>query len=323
MSLPLDTTICTDICRLQTAQQDLAVPREHIRLENISKTYHLGETDVPALKGVSLTIARGEMVALMGASGSGKTTLMNILGCLDRPSSGEFWLDGQEISRLLPDQRALVRMTKLGFVFQGFDLLPRTSALHNVLMPLDYALRRPTRSEAHALVESLLTQVGLATRKGHEPSQLSGGQQQRVAIARALVNRPILLLADEPTGNLDSRTGEEILRMFGRLHAQGITVIIVTHDAKVAAHADRTIRIADGLITDDSGRRAGEVAEKLEFPPETDSPPTRPHAIHAAHGLGQSAAARDAIGAHGPGRDDRRGSHYRHDRDRRRDQSSD
>ena len=220
-----------DMCHPQTAQV-AAIPRELIRLENITKTYHLGEVDVPVLKGVSLTIARGEMVALMGASGSGKTTLMNILGCLDRPSSGQFWFDGQEMSRLSPDERALVRTTKLGFVFQSFNLLPRTSALHNVLMPLDYALRRPARSEARRLAESLLKQVGLATRMDHEPSQMSGGQQQRVAIARALVNRPALLLADEPTGNLDSRTGDEILRMFQRLNAQGITVVLVTHDAE-------------------------------------------------------------------------------------------
>ena len=191
--------------------------REFIRLENITKTYRLGKADVPVLKGVSLTIARGEMVALMGASGSGKTTLMNILGCLDRPSSGQFWLDGREMGRLESDQRALVRTAKMGFVFQSFNLLPRTSALHNVLMPLDYALRRPAHHDARRLAETLLEQVGLAERMDHEPSQMSGGQQQRVAIARALVNRPALLLADEPTGNLDSRTGEEILRMFQRL----------------------------------------------------------------------------------------------------------
>ncbi len=236
------------------AQHGATVSRELIRLEDITKTYQLGEVDVPVLKGISLTIARGEMVALMGASGSGKTTLMNILGCLDRPSSGRFWFDGQEMSRLSPNERALVRTTRLGFVFQSFNLLPRTSALHNVLMPLDYALRRLARGDAHGRAESLLTQVGLATHLDHEPSQMSGGQQQRVAIARALVNRPALLLADEPTGNLDSRTGDEILRMFQRLNAQGITVILVTHDAKVAAYAHRTIHIADGLIADDPRR---------------------------------------------------------------------
>ena len=253
MSPPLLATLRDDECQPQTARPDPAVAGDLIRLENITKTYHLGEVDVPVLKGVSLRIARGEMVALMGASGSGKTTLMNILGCLDRPSSGRFWFDGQEMSRLSPNQRALVRTSKLGFVFQSFNLLPRTSALHNVIMPLDYALRRPARSESKRLAAGLLKQLGLATHVDREPSQMSGGQQQRVAIARALVNRPALLLADEPTGNLDSHTGEEILRMFQRLNAQGITVVLVTHDPKVAAYADRTIHIADGLIADGRG----------------------------------------------------------------------
>lgn len=239
------------------AAQGMSNPSDRlIHLENITKTYHLGEVDVPVLNGVSLTIRRGEMVALMGASGSGKTTLMNLLGCLDRPSSGRFWFDGQEMSGLSPNERALVRMTKLGFVFQSFNLLPRTSALDNVLMPLDYAVVRRARGEAHGLAKSLLKQVGLADRMYHEPSQMSGGQQQRVAIARALINRPTLLLADEPTGNLDSRSGDEILRMFQRLHGEGLTIILVTHDPKVAAYADRTIRMADGLIQEDQhGRR--------------------------------------------------------------------
>jgi macrolide transport system ATP-binding/permease protein len=270
MSLPIDATTCDDERQPDVAQRDTAVSRELIRLESITKTYHLGEVDVPVLKGVSLSITRGEMVALMGASGSGKTTLMNILGCLDRPSSGQFWLDGQEMSRLSPDERALVRTSKLGFVFQSFNLLPRTSALHNVLMPLDYALRRPHRNDARRLAASLLTQVGLATRADHEPSQMSGGQMQRVAIARALVNHPIMLLADEPTGNLDSRTGDEILRMFQRLKAQGITILLVTHDPKVAGYADRTIHIADGLIADyapvpsaDASRAAADLSDTL------------------------------------------------------------
>jgi macrolide transport system ATP-binding/permease protein len=240
---------------------DMPAPREIIRLENITKTYCVGEIDVPVLKGVSLSIAQGEMVALMGASGSGKTTLMNILGCLDWPTSGQFWFDGQEMSRLSPDERAVVRAAKLGFVFQSFHLLRRTSALQNVQMPLDYALRRPSRHDARQLAESLLNQVGLGSRLDHHSSQMSGGQQQRVAIARALVNHPIVLLADEPTGNLDSRTGDEILRMFRRLNSQGITVILVTHDAKVAAYSDRTIRLADGLVADDSGWAAAKVEE--------------------------------------------------------------
>ena len=227
---------------------------ELIRLENITKTYHLGEVDVPVLKGISATIHRGEMVALIGASGSGKTTLMNILGCLDRPSSGEYWFDGQEISQFSPNQRALVRTAKLGFVFQSFNLLPRTSALYNVTMPLDYSPQRPGAAEALRLGHMLLDRVGLADRTDHEPSQMSGGQQQRVAIARSLVNRPALLLADEPTGNLDSHTSVEILRMFQQLNAEGITVILVTHDPKVASFAHRTIRIADGLIEGDDTR---------------------------------------------------------------------
>ncbi len=224
---------------------------ELIRLENIYKTYHLGEVDVPVLRGISLSIARGEMVALMGASGSGKTTLMNILGCLDRPSSGSYWFDGQEMSRLTSNERAVVRAEKLGFVFQSFNLLPRTTALHNVMMPLDYAPHRHAVGEARELAESLLERVGLADRSQHEPSQMSGGQQQRVAIGRALVNHPALVLADEPTGNLDSHTSVDILRMFQQLNAEGITVVLVTHDPKVAAYAHRTIYIADGLIEDD------------------------------------------------------------------------
>ena len=248
MSQHLLGTMRADTCHSPAPAADEANDLDFIRLENITKTYHLGDINVPVLKGVSLTIARGEMVALMGASGSGKTTLMNILGCLDRPSSGQFWLDGQEMSQLTPDERAVVRTEKLGFVFQSFNLLPRTTAQENVVMPLDYALRRPSHHESRQRAASLLEQVGLAERADHEPSQMSGGQQQRAAIARSLINRPALLLADEPTGNLDSRTGDEILRMFQRLNAQGITIILVTHDAKVAGYAHRTIRIADGLI---------------------------------------------------------------------------
>ncbi|MFZ1937101.1 MAG: ABC transporter permease [Thermoguttaceae bacterium] len=228
---------------------------ELIRLENITKTYHLGEVDVPVLKGISLSIQRGEMVALMGASGSGKTTLMNILGCLDRPSSGQFWLDGEEMSQLTPNQRALVRTAKLGFVFQSFNLLARTSALLNVVMPLDYSPQRPPGAVARARSQRLLERVGLADRMDHEPSQMSGGQQQRVAIARSLVNKPSLVLADEPTGNLDSHTSVEILEMFQQLNAEGITVILVTHDPKVAAFAHRTISISDGLIEGDDSHQ--------------------------------------------------------------------
>jgi ABC-type lipoprotein export system ATPase subunit len=220
-----------------------------IELRDITKTYHVGEIDVPVLKGISLDIRRGELVALMGSSGSGKTTLMNILGCLDRPTSGRYSLDGQEVSSLDANARALVRNNKIGFVFQNFNLLPRTSAIEQVMMPLTYAAEHVSDREARKRATDLLGRVGLADRMDHEPSQLSGGQQQRVAIARALVNRPPLLFADEPTGNLDSKTSAEMLEMFQRLNEEeGITIIIVTHDANVARATKRTIWMKDGLI---------------------------------------------------------------------------
>ncbi len=222
-----------------------------IELRDIYKTYHLGDISVPVLKGVSLCIVKGELIALMGVSGSGKSTLMNILGCLDRPTGGQYWLDGQEVSRFSADARAMVRNQKLGFVFQNFNLLPRTSALDNVAMPLTYTARHLSERDMRARAEEMLRRVGLADRMHHEPSQLSGGQQQRVAIARALVNHPPVLFADEPTGNLDSRTSEEVLAMFQQLNQEdGITIILVTHDAYVAEHAKRVIHIHDGVIVD-------------------------------------------------------------------------
>jgi len=225
-----------------------------IELRDIYKTYHLGEVDLPVLKGVSLNVRHGELVALMGASGSGKSTLMNILGCLDHPTSGEYWLDGREISRLTAQEQARLRNRMVGFVFQNYNLLPRTTALENVLMPLTYTKENLTEHQMRQRATELLQKVGLGDRTDHQPSQLSGGEQQRVAIARSLVNRPRVLFADEPTGNLDSRTSEEILQMFQQLNsAEGITIILVTHDPSVAQHAQRIIRIKDGLIESGTG----------------------------------------------------------------------
>jgi putative ABC transport system ATP-binding protein len=228
-----------------------------IELKDVHKTYHLGEVDVPVLKGISINIERGEYVALMGASGSGKSTLMNILGCLDHPTSGEYWLDGEEVSRLNSDQRAMVRNKKIGFVFQSFNLLPRTSALDQVIMPLSYTASGISDREAKHRGTEVLKRVGLGERMHHEPSQLSGGQQQRVAIARSLVNHPPLVFADEPTGNLDSHTGGEIIELLKSLRVEKrMTLIIATHDAKVAAHAQSVIELTDGRIagTTQNGR---------------------------------------------------------------------
>src|SRR5436853_2378574 len=225
---------------------------ELITLKDIYKTYFLGEVDVPVLKGVSLEISKGEMVALMGASGSGKTTLMNLLGCLDRPTSGRYWLDGQEISQLTPEQRADVRNRKIGFVFQSFNLLARSSALENVTMPLDYAHQHITEKEGRDRGVHLLEMVGLGHRMEHHPSQMSGGQQQRVAIARALVNQPSLLLADEPTGNLDTKTSIEIMDVFQKLNESGITICMVTHELDIARYTRRNVVMRDGVIVSDT-----------------------------------------------------------------------
>ena len=228
-----------------------------IELKDLRKVYHLGEIDVPVLNGISLSVAAGEMVSLMGASGSGKSTLMNILGCLDRPSSGLYLLEGRDIAKLDRDEQAEIRNEKIGFVFQNFNLLPRTSALENVMMPLEYRHRRISTRESREIARNLLKKLGLEDRMHHHPSQLSGGQQQRVAIARALANSPSILFADEPTGNLDSRTSREILEMFSRLNGEeGITIMLVTHDAEVASHAGRVIHISDGLVVNGAYRAA-------------------------------------------------------------------
>src|ERR1700726_1192061 len=220
--------------------------RAVIRVEDVHKYYDLGETKVHALRGVNVEINRGEFVAIMGASGSGKSTFMNILGCLDRPSSGRYLLEGTDVSGLDKVQLAGIRNRKIGFVFQGFNLLSRTTALENTELPTLYA--RLDKEERRARALESLRLVGLSDRTDHFPSQLSGGQQQRVAIARALVNSPSILLADEPTGNLDSRTGKEIMTLFERLHREKNTIILVTHEREIAEHADRVIYLRDGQI---------------------------------------------------------------------------
>src|SRR2546430_9429145 len=222
-----------------------------VNLIDVHKTYRTGEMEVPAVRGVSLEIKRGEFVALMGASGSGKSTLMNILGCLDRPTSGHYVLDGADVSGLDRDRLADIRNRKIGFVFQNFNLLPRTSARENVELPLVYSAQHLTNAQLRERADRVLASVGLGGREDHHPSQLSGGQQQRVAIARALINDPEVVLADEPTGNLDSRTSIEIMGIFQQLNDQGITVIMVTHEQDIAAYARRNVIMRDGLILKD------------------------------------------------------------------------
>ena len=227
-----------------------AEAREVIRLEGIHKTYTMGDVEVHALRGVSLSIREGEFVAIMGTSGSGKSTTMNIVGCLDSPTRGAYSLDGEDVSSLSKDERADIRLRKLGFVFQGFNLLSRTSALENVELPMLYAGVEP--GERHRRAAEALRAVGLAGREQNHPNQLSGGQQQRVAIARALVNDPKLILADEPTGALDSRTSVEVMDIFQRLNRErGITLVLVTHEADIAAYADRVVVFRDGRIRKD------------------------------------------------------------------------
>lgn len=218
-----------------------------IETKQLTRTYQIGDIAVEALKGIDFTVNEGEFVAIMGASGSGKSTFMNLLGCLDSPTSGEYLLDGVDVSSLKPDQYADIRNEKIGFVFQGFNLLARTSALENVELPLLYDRNRRIRNPREA-AKTALERLGLGERMDHEPSQLSGGQQQRVAIARALVNRPSLVLADEPTGNLDSRTSIEIMAAFQELNRQGITIVLVTHERDMAQYTGRIVELRDGRV---------------------------------------------------------------------------
>lgn len=242
------------VTALETGRKLAAAPaalqKPLIRAEDVTKTYTMGDQTVRALDDVSLEIARGDFVAIMGASGSGKSTMMNLIGALDRPTSGRLWLDGKDIAHMQPDELADLRNARIGFVFQQFNLLPRTPASAQVTLPLLYARPRPDDMDARA--RHRLEQVGLGSRMDHLPSQLSGGQQQRVAIARALVNNPQILLADEPTGALDTKTSEEIMDLFTDLNKEGITVILVTHEHDVAEYARRKIVFRDGKIVDDT-----------------------------------------------------------------------
>ncbi len=239
---------------------------EVIRVADLVKTYRMGDVEVRALNGVSVTVEAGEFVAVMGASGSGKSTFMNIIGCLDRPTSGKYFLDGHDVSELSRDARAEIRNAKIGFVFQSFNLLSRTSALENVELPLLYA--RDTHAADHRAEKArrCLAMVGLAGREDHYPNQLSGGQQQRVAIARSMINDPAIILADEPTGNLDSRTSEDVIAVFQNLNASGKTVVLITHEPDIAQFAKRIVMFKDGVVLSDGAARQKKASAESATP---------------------------------------------------------
>jgi putative ABC transport system ATP-binding protein len=250
-----------------------------IQIRNLARRYVMGIDTVHALRGVSLDIERGEYVAIMGPSGSGKSTLMNLLGCLDSPSEGSYELNGKNVARMSDNELAEIRNREIGFVFQSFNLLPRSDALHNVELPLIYAgMPRSTRRDK---ARQALSNVGLQDRMTHRPNELSGGQRQRVAVARALVNSPSIILADEPTGNLDSRTGTEILNLFEQLSQRGNTIIVVTHEEDVAQHARRIIRIRDGLIAADEITERGQASGTRTSPPSEAGSPSAPPVLAA------------------------------------------
>jgi len=251
--------ITNSISDAKPATSHVSVPVVSVR--DVRKTYSLGETEVHALRGISVRIEPGDFVAIMGASGSGKSTFMNILGCLDRPTSGEYWLEGTDVSRLNKKELARIRNQKIGFVFQGFNLLGRTTALENTELPMLYS--RVSKKEREQRARDALTLVGLGDRLDHFPSQMSGGQQQRVAIARALVNKPRMLLADEPTGNLDSRTSVEVMEIFQRLNRDGLTIVLVTHEPDIARFTQRQIVFRDGHIKRDEGIEAPSIASEV------------------------------------------------------------
>jgi len=242
-----------EVAESQSYREDLVNSGIVIQTEDLWKTYEMGAEQLHALRGITLEIRKGEYVAIMGPSGSGKSTLMNLIGCLDTPTKGNYWLAGRLVSQLDDDELAYIRNKEIGFVFQTFNLLPRATALHNVELPLIY--NGTPAEERLERAKKALAQVDLAPRMMHKPNELSGGQRQRVAIARALVNNPSILLADEPTGNLDSQTGEEIMGVFSRLHQAGNTIILVTHESDIAAHAHRVVRLRDGKIEHDHRTR--------------------------------------------------------------------